>query len=337
MIINMNGAKAPETPSPTLQEKTVTPETLPTVIGTDEGYDGLSQVTVNPDAQLKAENIRSGKTVFGVTGIFEGASSVENPVITAMKNRKSSNWSGSYKGKGVKITPEDLKDFCEGNTLSYYGKNPYDVNMADFMFYECPVNEIDVTGLDCQWGSSALSDLTVDIEAYDDIEEACVKVKGFGDAGFPQIGPVIKDFLKSCLIADFPEWSYRTLDEDFLQGAATIREELVIPEGVTSLGYYALLDIEFRQYTRVNGRWTYTRRPGRFVLPSTLTTMYYIPTARGTSTLVMKSTTPPTLKHGTPSYFTPPVKIIVPAGCLSAYQTATNWSLYADIMEEAEE
>ena len=72
MIINMNGAKAPETPSPILQEKTVTPETLPTVIGPDAGYDGLTQVTVNPDAQLKAENIRSGKTVFGVTGTFTG-------------------------------------------------------------------------------------------------------------------------------------------------------------------------------------------------------------------------------------------------------------------------
>ena len=72
MIINMNGAKAPETPSPVLQEKTVTPQTLPTVIGADEGYDGLSQVTINPDSQLKAENIRSGKTIFGVGGTFEG-------------------------------------------------------------------------------------------------------------------------------------------------------------------------------------------------------------------------------------------------------------------------
>ena len=89
MIINMNGAKAPETPSPVLQEKTVTPETLPTVIGADEGYDGLSQVTVNPDAQLKAENIRSGKTVFGVTGTFTGEEvHTESifPVIGHMKN-----------------------------------------------------------------------------------------------------------------------------------------------------------------------------------------------------------------------------------------------------------
>ena len=69
MIINMNGAKAPE-PSPELQEKTVTPETLPVVIGTDEGYDGLSQVTVNPDADLKSENIKYGETVFGVEGSY---------------------------------------------------------------------------------------------------------------------------------------------------------------------------------------------------------------------------------------------------------------------------
>lgn len=85
----MNGAKAPETPSPVLQEKTVTPETLPTVIGADEGYDGLSQVTVNPDSQLKAENIRSGKTIFGVEGAFVGEEvHTESifPIIGHMKN-----------------------------------------------------------------------------------------------------------------------------------------------------------------------------------------------------------------------------------------------------------
>lgn len=86
MIINMNGAKAPETPSPVLQEKTVTPETLPTVIGADEGYDGLSQVTVNPDAQLKAENIRSGKTIFGVTGVFEGVATGDALPVESLIN-----------------------------------------------------------------------------------------------------------------------------------------------------------------------------------------------------------------------------------------------------------
>lgn len=102
MIINMNGAKAPETPSPVLQEKTVTPETLPTVIGADEGYDGLSQVTVNPDSQLKAENIRSGKTIFGVEGVFAGEKQVDPTAVweaEQMPLRMSpAHWSSDISG-----------------------------------------------------------------------------------------------------------------------------------------------------------------------------------------------------------------------------------------------
>ena len=102
----MNGAKAPETPSPVLQEKTVTPATLPTVIGADEGYTGLSQVTVNPDTNLKAENIRSGKTIFGVDGSFVG-----EPVYTTTdlvkycyENNKGIYGFGSISGMPVDFT-----------------------------------------------------------------------------------------------------------------------------------------------------------------------------------------------------------------------------------------
>ena len=96
----MNGAKAPETPSPILQEKTVTPETLPTVIGADEGYTGLSQVTVNPDAQLIPTNIRSGKTIFGVDGTFVG-----EPVYTGgLDNTKLMSVARSLGGSEVVIS-----------------------------------------------------------------------------------------------------------------------------------------------------------------------------------------------------------------------------------------
>ena len=108
MIINMNGAKAPETPSPVLQEKTVTPETLPTVIGPDAGYDGLSQVTVNPDAQLKAENIRSGKTIFGVTGAFVGEPQPSN--YTASDIVMTPSIVNNYSTITCKTPPIDLND-----------------------------------------------------------------------------------------------------------------------------------------------------------------------------------------------------------------------------------
>ena len=124
MIINMNGAKAPETPSSVLQEKTVTPETLPTVIGPDAGYDGLTQVTVNPDAQLKAENIRSGKTIFGVTGSFVGEVQYSGDISIVLDKIQPTGESRPYVYTfGDKITEgisaDDVNNFYGYHTYGY--------------------------------------------------------------------------------------------------------------------------------------------------------------------------------------------------------------------------
>ena len=52
------------------------------------------------------------------------------------------------------------------------------------------------------------------------------------------------------------------------------------------------------------------------------------------ATITMKPTTPPTITSGTfkADYLN---KIIVPAGCGDAYKSATNWSNFADYIEEA--
>lgn len=76
-IANIAAVAGSIPPDPTLENKTVTPTTAEQTITAGEGYDGLGTVTVNAvtaaiDENIVAGNIKSGVTILGVTGIYDG-------------------------------------------------------------------------------------------------------------------------------------------------------------------------------------------------------------------------------------------------------------------------
>ena len=115
MIINMNGAKAPEPEQPDYQEKTTQATAFPVSVTPDVGYDAMTKVTVTAPVNLSASNIKSGVNIAGVTGSY--APTTQTKVTTPTAFPTVVNVDGGYDGM-TKVTVNAPSNLSSGNIKS---------------------------------------------------------------------------------------------------------------------------------------------------------------------------------------------------------------------------
>lgn len=115
MIINMNGAKAPQPSQPDYQEKTAQATAFPVVVTPDTEYDAMTKVTVTAPANLSGSNIKSGVNIAGVTGTY--APTLQSKVSTPTAFPLTINPDNGYDGLS-KATVNAPSNLTAGNIKS---------------------------------------------------------------------------------------------------------------------------------------------------------------------------------------------------------------------------
>lgn len=162
-----------------LQEKTATPSKEQQVINADEGYDGLSQVTINGDEDLIADNIKKDVNIFGVVGTYEGSGGGSSEEIASLIEGSITDLSipeGVTKIKGYNFyNCYDLENIVLPKTLTEIG---------DYAFKGCQVlklsqlsNSINYIGRDCfsECSEITLSELP-NIDSIEGTFQGCTNI-----------------------------------------------------------------------------------------------------------------------------------------------------------------
>ena len=320
-------------------EGTTTPSTLgtadikPTAFPTtknasDDGVDGYSTVTVQAPDNLTAENIKSGVSIAGVTGTYEGSGGGSGQLDDRAKfwMRTIQNGGRRYDAKGNFIPLVMLKeywpDILQGNEYTDAYNPKASLVMSKYCLAEVELESVELPegrGTNGTTHIPGCAFYRAGQNRYVNGAYHLMTVTG----GASEIYTFGYEAFGYANLNDVPNINYynNKMPENAFRHANLVTCN--VPEGITGLTAGCLESILVKNK--------------KVTLPSTLTTIsgYYALTGDYSNHLniIMKSTTPPTMDNSSGINYID--SITVPAGTLEAYQTATNWSKFADKMVEA--
>lgn len=297
---------------------TTVPTAFPQTYSPPTGYDGLSYVTLYVPENLVPSNIRIGVDIAGVTGIYEGeATETKLPDLVS--------------GITVNLTAQELEGCTNVREYGFYKAELGIVELPDtctainaYGFCDSTVKEVVGKGVS-YIGSYALA--RTNITSFD-ASNATISTSSF--QGCQYLSDIkLSDSLTYIPVSCFYQCPSLT-DIEIPSSCLRLGESCFNSTGMTTIDLpEGLTTIETTVFK--------SSKLQTIEIPSTVKKMgNYVFERSSIKQLKMRNDTPCTIGSSIFRYCSSLEKILVPAGSLDAYKSATNWSAYADYMEEYE-
>lgn len=302
--------------APKLIGRRETPSSFPLVIEPPEGYDGLSSATVDAPLNLESGNIRKGVEIAGVVGTFENVIQGQEKTVKAESFPVELVPDRGFQGltKATVTAPDNLagENIREGVTIAGVEGTYTGAGDAKFTAYlNGTITEVTAS----DWGDAT------SVDGYTLYNRWMLKKVVMSD----RIASVGETFCTHCSALETVHVSASLTTVGFGFLSYTNIKSIELPETLKTIGNNFLLAC-FQLSSAVT-------------IPAKVTSIgaNFLSVDNKIPELVMKPTTPPTLGYNALSNTSSSLVITVPKGSLDAYKTATNWAVFADRMQEAEE